>query len=101
MDAGRGASFDATEDLLHSVAATGMGFTFAAGVLVVGLGRIRAGGRMTAADVAALAASVLLPLGMSAWPELAGLLQRAMSATAYLWYALETRGLERLAKGLP
>lgn len=40
-------------------------------------------------DVAALAASVTIPLSMGAWSGSAGLLQRLMFLVAYLWYAIE------------
>jgi hypothetical protein len=91
-----GAAFDRTEDALHSVAATAMGFAFAFGVVavLVGLGGQRP--LLRAAGVVAVAASVVLPLGMALWPDAAGVLQRAMFAVAYLWYAIEvTRGLTR------
>lgn len=79
------AAFDPTLDTLHSIAATVMGFAFAFGVVTVGVAQ----GRLRALDVASVAASVLLPLGMMAAPELAGLLQRAMFGTAYLWFGSE------------
>jgi hypothetical protein len=88
-----GAAFDRTEDVLHSVAATAMGFAFALGVVaaLIGLGGQRPWRR--AAGIVAVAASVVLPLGMVLWPDAAGVLQRAMFAVAYLWYAVEvTRG---------
>jgi hypothetical protein len=89
-----GAAFDRTEDALHSVAATAMGFAFAIGVAVV---VVRLGGQRPwrrAAGIVAVAASVVLPLGMALWPDVRGVLQRAMFAVAYLWYGLEvTRGV--------
>ena len=84
-----GIMFDRTEDLLHSVTATAMGFAFAAGVVAV---MVHRPGRLTsrrALDVAALVASVIIPLGMAAWSGSAGLLQRSMFLVAYLWYATE------------
>jgi hypothetical protein len=41
-------------------------------------------------DILAVAASVLIPLGMIAVPEVDGLLQRLMFAIAFAWFALET-----------
>jgi hypothetical protein len=83
------AVFDRTEDLLHSVAATAMGFAFALGVVaVLVVGRDLGPGRR-AAGIVAVVASVALPLGMTGWPGAAGALQRAMFAIAYLWYAAE------------
>jgi hypothetical protein len=80
-----GAVYDRTEDSLHSVAATAMGFAFAVGVVAAAL-RLR---RRRWLDVAAVLASVLLPLAMTAQPAAAGVLQRAMFAVAYTWYATE------------
>jgi hypothetical protein len=40
-------------------------------------------------DAVVVTASVVLPLGMAAWPEIDGLLQRAMFAIAYLRYGAE------------
>lgn len=84
-----GIPFDGTEDLLHSTAATGMGFAFAIGVIVVAMRRPRPRSIARAFDIAAVAASVLIPLAMSAWPHIAGLLQRCMFAVAYSWYGAE------------
>ena len=89
------AAYDATEDLLHSVAATAMGFAFAFGVLAVAWQVRREGGGVRWLDVAALAASVLLPLAMMGWEEFAGVLQRSMFVVAYLWYAVEAARLLR------
>jgi putative copper export protein len=83
-----GQAFDRTEDLLHSVAATGMGIAFAAGVVAVALrrGPVR---RRRVPDVVAVGAAVALPLAMSVAPALDGLLQRLMFVVAYGWYAVE------------
>lgn len=80
------ADHDQTEDLLHSVAATTMGFAFALGVVGVAW---RRSGRPRVLDLVALAASVVLPLAMSASPSHAGILQRAMFVVAALWYGRE------------
>lgn len=85
-------AFDQTEDLLHSVAATAMGFAFALGVFAVMVHRPERSISRRVLDVAALAASVIIPLSMGAWSGSAGLLQRLMFLIAYLWYAIEALG---------
>ncbi|MGB7859106.1 MAG: DUF998 domain-containing protein [Acidimicrobiia bacterium] len=87
-----GIVFDRTEDLLHSVAATAMGFAFAFGVFAVMVLRPERSIPRRVPDVAALAASVIIPLSMGAWSGSAGLLQRSMFLIAYLWYAIEALG---------
>lgn len=84
-----GVPFDAFEDVLHSVTATGMGFAFAAGIVVRLIQREPAttGARVLDA-IALLAATVLSPIG-AALPEVGGMLQRAMFAVAYVWYGAE------------
>jgi hypothetical protein len=84
-----GVPFDRTEDLLHSIAAAGMGLAFAAGVVAVVLERARRRRRLRFLDVMAVAASVAIPLAMSAAPSVDGLLQRLMFAVAYVWYVTE------------
>jgi hypothetical protein len=76
--------FDVVEDVLHSVAATAMGFAFAIGVFAAAVRR-----RFSALDAMAIAASVVLPLAMTLATAPAGALQRARFATAYGWYATE------------
>lgn len=83
-------TFDATEDAVHSFAATAMGFAFAAGIAAVSIGRLRHDLRIRIRDVIAVAASFMIPLGMAALPDVAGLLQRAMFSIAYVWYAAES-----------
>ncbi len=88
------ATFDATEDLLHSVAATAMGFAFAFGVVFVAIRIGKREQRVRWFDAAAVVATVVLPLGMTFLPDFAGLFQRLMFAVAYAWYvrsALEDR----------
>jgi hypothetical protein len=91
-----GVPFDAVEDVLHSVAATAMGFAFAFGVVVVAVRYWRAGGGLRGLDMTAVAASVVLPLAMVNWEQFAGALQRPIFVVAYAWYAIEalrTRGV--------
>jgi hypothetical protein len=74
-----------------------MGFAFALGVVATEVWRRRPGrpwadrrfGPAGALSVAAVAASVVLPLAMSALPGVTGVLQRCMFGVAYLWYAVE------------
>lgn len=87
---GADAQFDRIEDALHSVAATAMGFAFAAGVLATMFHAHRHGAaRSPLFDIAAIGASVVVPLAMSVWPDIEGALQRVMFAVAYGWYAAE------------
>jgi predicted cobalt transporter CbtA len=83
------AGFDATEDLLHSVAATVMGFAFAFGVAAVAIQLRTTGTGWRLLDGLAVAASVVLPLGMSTFGEADGVLQRMMFGIAYVWYGRE------------
>lgn len=82
-------AFDRFEDLLHSVAATGMGFAFALGVALRQWQRIAGGAGVSIPDLVAIACSVVLPVTGVVWPELDGLLQRAMFLVAYVWYGRE------------
>ena len=84
-----GAPFDDFEDLLHSVAATGMGFAFAFGVAFRQWQRIAGGAGVCVPDLVAIACSVVLPVTGVLWPELDGLLQRSMFLVAYVWYGRE------------
>jgi hypothetical protein len=86
------ATYDATEDWVHSFAATAMGFAFALGVVVVAISRVRVGLRIRALDLVAVVASVAIPLGMVEAPDAAGVLQRAMFLIAYVWYGQEALG---------
>jgi hypothetical protein len=95
------APFDVTEDLLHSVAATAMGFAFAFWVAACGWAWVRRHGRVRARDIAAVIASLALPLGMAANPSTAGLLQRAMFSIAYLWYGAEALRPPRAPEVVP
>jgi Protein of unknown function (DUF998) len=84
-----GVPFDAFEDVLHSATATGMGFAFAAGVVVRLIQRGPGTTGARALDlIALLAATLLSPIG-AALPEVGGILQRAMFVVAYAWYGAE------------
>jgi hypothetical protein len=85
------APYDPTEDTLHSIAASAIGFAFALGIVAVVLRARRTRlQRWWLLDLAAVLASVLLPLGMLLQPDAAGLLQRSMFAIAYAWYVTES-----------
>jgi hypothetical protein len=84
-----GAPYDDVEDLLHSIAATLMGFAFALGVFLVLLSRGPDQPLRRGFDRVAILCSVVLPAGMTIWPDVDGLLQRLMFVVAYLWFALE------------
>jgi Protein of unknown function (DUF998) len=84
-----GEDFDHVEDVLHSVAATSMGFAFVSGVVLTALRRSRDDLWPRAFDLVAVAASVAIPLSMAARPDIEGVLQRLMFLVAYAWYAAE------------
>lgn len=80
------AAYDATEDSLHSVAASVMGFCFALGVVSSLFDRTGARRSIRLVDALAIGASVLVPIAMFSLGIGAGLLQRAMFAIALWWY---------------
>lgn len=84
------AAYVQSEDVIHSIAATAMGFAFAIGVVLVGYGRIVTGGRFGRFDGIALVASVAIPLVMLTWDGVSGFAQRIMFAIAIGWYLVET-----------
>jgi hypothetical protein len=88
-------SFDATQDLLHSVAATAMGFAFVAGVAAEAVHLARRGLGWRALDAIAVVAAVAIPSAMVLLPDAAGLLQRTMFLVAYLWYGREALAVAR------
>lgn len=84
-----GAPYDRTEDVLHSIAATAMGFAFAVGV-VAALVVARPPERIRwVIGAIGVAASIVLPIGMAVGPDRQGLLQRAMFVVVYCWYGTE------------
>ena len=84
-----GAPYDDVEDLLHSVTSFGVGMSFAFTVVGVTVRRGPGEPVLRAFDVVAIAASVVLPLSMSAWDDATGVLQRAMFGIAYVWFGME------------
>ena len=83
------APFDAAEDVLHSIAATAMGFAVILGVLTRSLSRPRRHVVSRALDVLVAASGTAIPLAMLTWPDASGLLQRVMFGAAYVWFAHE------------
>lgn len=81
--------FDEFEDLLHSVAASAVGFAFTVGVLFVTARRGPNAGWARAFDLVAVAAAVIIPMTMFNVPDVEGLIQRIMFAIGYVWYAAE------------
>ena len=82
--------YDAFEDSLHSVAATGMGFAFTAGVLIVTFRRTPDAGWARFFDWVAIVAAFVIPMVMFNVTGIAGLVQRALFGIGYLWYGMET-----------
>lgn len=85
--------FDKVEDLLHSLTATLMGFAFSFGVVFRFIQRDKRFAFQGLMDLAALGAAIVIPLWMIFQPGHAGLVQRMMFLTAYIWYAMESVGL--------
>jgi len=86
---GEGAVYNEFEDLIHSLAATVMGFAFALGVFAVAVKRSAVTMPRRALDALAVLSSIAIPLSMMQWPGQAGLLQRLMFGIAYGWFAME------------
>ena len=81
--------YDAFEDLLHSVAAYGIGFAFTAGVLIVTFRRVPGMWSARVFDWIAIAAAFVIPMVMFNVNGVAGLVQRIMFGIGYLWYGTE------------
>lgn len=78
--------YDTTEDLLHSIAASLMGFAFVAGVVIVLLSERRR--RWWALDIALIVIATAIPLLMSGDLDVDGALQRLMFGASFVWFAL-------------
>ncbi len=87
------APYVATEDLLHSVFATAMGFGFIVGVVAVMMTRRYRSVYDAIPDLAALAITISIPLFMSS--DIWGILQRMMFVTAGAWYGREVLRTKR------
>lgn len=96
-----GIPFDETEDLLHSITATVMGFAFALGVVAVGIRRPIPAGWHRVLDSIALVAAMAIPLAMSQSASHAGVLQRLMFLTAYGWYTAEALAGDSVSSAQP
>lgn len=88
-----GAAYITTEDSLHSLYATTMGFCFILGVVAVMLARRLASTRQAIPDVVAIVITSSIPLMMSS--SIWGLLQRLMFITAAAWYSREAWTADR------
>ena len=93
-----GVPFDQTEDLLHSAAATLMAVAFSVGVMALAIRRTREGLPARPLDLLAIAASVLISIGMAIWGDNAGALQRTMFLVLYAWFAWEAITVYRFEK---
>ena len=82
--------FDPIEDFLHSVTATLMGFAFAFGVLFRMMQRLWQQKPPQPIDIVAVTAATLIPPLMFWLPQYAGILQRMMFLSAYIWFGFET-----------
>lgn len=83
-----GAAFVKSEESLHSIFSSIVGFGFIVGVVCVMIGRRARSWRAVAPDLAALAIALMVLLAMSSgvW----GVLQRVMFVTAACWYGRES-----------
>ena len=66
-----------------------MAVAFTVGVLAMAIRQAREGLPARPLDVLAIAASVLISIGMAIWSDRAGALQRTMFLVLYAWYASE------------
>jgi hypothetical membrane protein len=80
------AAYSVREDDLHSLASSVAGASFALGVLAYGWTRRKLAHLW--AHGPAIAAALLLPLGMIVLPETAGALQRVMFLVSFVWLAV-------------
>ncbi len=90
------ADYDVTEDYLHSLAATVMGFAYTFGVLCVYFQHAKSSRRARRFDLIAAAVATVFPLMMLNLPGLQGGIQRIMFLVSYVWYGRE---ILRFAKG--
>lgn len=85
-----------TEAAIHGVLAGTMGVVFAVGVIAAALHARHAGlTRRLVLDVAAVAATVVVAVGMSTAPSAQGAFQQVIFAVAYAWYAAAAAGILR------
>lgn len=87
--------YDVFEDTLHSIASFAVGMSFIVGVLLVTFRRGPGNGLMRVFDWIAMGIALVVPPIMFNVDGVAGVVQRAMFAVAYLWYGLEAFRLLR------
>jgi len=93
------AAFDPIEDLLHTIAATTMGFSFSLGVLACLFQRGMEHRTGRTFDAVAIATATGIPLAMTVLPGVEGLLQRLIFLVAFLWYGSESRRIPWAKRG--
>jgi Protein of unknown function (DUF998) len=84
-----GEAADRTEDLLHSIFASGMGLAFCLGVAARFAHRGPRAHFDRSLDALALLAATALPLLMASVSSIGGLAQRVLFAVAYVWFGRE------------
>lgn len=85
-----GRAVDPFEDLLHSVAASAVGFGFTVGVLLVAARRGRDATAARVFDGAAVVVALGISLMVVNVAGYAGVARRFMFGVGYVWYGLET-----------
>jgi Protein of unknown function (DUF998) len=93
-----GAHTDPTEDMLHSITASAMGFAFAMATTLSAFMRHREQALRRLFDGVGAIASVGLSLAAANSDALGGVFQRAMFVLAYAWFSLEALDLRAYAK---
>ncbi len=83
------AAYVRSEDILHSVFASTMGFAFIAGTVSASFVRTLRPRRSAAIDLLTALSTMGLSIGMGVFPGVQGLLQRLMFGVAYSWYCRE------------
>jgi hypothetical membrane protein len=96
-----GTGFDATEDVLHSVAATVMGFCFIGGVISILVNDRSACRGLKTTGWVAVTVAIMVSVGMTALPGVDGALQRLMFTVAYLWFGAQAIAVRRAARSRP
>ena len=82
---------NSTEALLHSIAASAMGFAYGIGVFWVALTDRAASFGWRTFSLVVVASSIALPISAALFSPLGGLLQRIMFVLAYVWFIVEAR----------
>jgi Protein of unknown function (DUF998) len=89
------ATYVKSEDLLHSVFASTMGFAFIAGTASVLVAKRLQTHCVALLDLGAAVVTTALSAAMGAFPGIYGALQRVMFLVAYCWYANEAHQHQR------